>query len=337
MPTSPTHPSRKRNGSVNTVGSQDGGGGGAGAGDAGLGTLADELAALDFDDDDEGDYDYGEEEEEHEQEQGEGGEAETEAEGDGEYAEDEENRQKIEGSIRAGKAESEEEEAGEAKEEAEEEEKAEGQEFVGELPNGVAEDESGLGLHTDSASGTTRRRSSTTTSVRTIDSHAHTKSKASSLASPKPKRRSGSVRWQNPDAVDSGDEIEGLKDGITVELQDRINQIERLALEGKRMKLGKSVFANDSSGGSAGGGAVGFGGETELDGSHSFSIPQILHDGEVVDDVIPRLMDGLQNLQPQTTMETATTRYLDRPILSSKKKTKKKQWKPLNSTARVTV
>ncbi|KAF8422425.1 hypothetical protein EV426DRAFT_535166, partial [Tirmania nivea] len=53
--------------------------------------------------------------------------------------------------------------------------------------------------------------------------------------------------------------------GITYGLQERIDQIERLAMEGKKMK-----FAPD--------------------------------------EVIPRFMDGLQRLQPQSTMETAVSR-----------------------------
>ena len=331
-PTSPTHPSRKRNGSVNTVCSQDGGGGGGGGGgDAGLGTLADELAALDFDNDDEGDDDYGDDEEEgegegeeqqeeDEQEQREGSGSgsgsgsgtetgtETETEAKGGYTKNEENQKQVGGPTQTDQ----------------EEEEAEGQEFVGELPIGAAEDESGVFV--GSVSGQTRRRSSTTTSVRTIDGHP--KSKASSLASPKPKRRSGSVRWQPSDDVDSDDEIKGLKDGITVELQDRIDQIERLAQEGKQMKLGRGVFADDS----VGGGVVSYGRGVELDGGHSSSVPQILHDGQVADDgdnVIPLLMDGLQNLQPQTTMETATTRYLDRPFLPP--------WKLIKPNYRLTV
>ncbi|RPB21681.1 hypothetical protein L211DRAFT_790102, partial [Terfezia boudieri ATCC MYA-4762] len=57
--------------------------------------------------------------------------------------------------------------------------------------------------------------------------------------------------------------------GITYELQERIDQIERLAMEGKRMKF-----------------------------------------GEVQDEVVSRLMDGLQKLQPESNIETATSRLI---------------------------
>jgi len=272
MPSSPTHPSRHRNGSINTVGSGGGdGGGGGGGGDNGMGSLADELAALDYDDDDDEEDGYGEGEEGEEGEEDEGFEEGGDVEG-GEGREE-----------------------GEELEVVDDEEEGEGQERVGELPIGVSEGD------VDNVSGpASRRRSSTTTSNRTINSHARSRSKASTLSSPKSKRRSGTARPYNPDGDSEDDSLGDLKDGITYELQGRIDQIERLALEGKRMKFGKSMQSND------GGVTAAYG----LNSSHSYSIPHILHDDEAPDEVVSRLMDGLQKLQPESTMETAASRLI---------------------------
>ena len=100
------------------------------------------------------------------------------------------------------------------------------------------------------------------------------------------------------DASDASDDDDGAdtvgSDGIPAGLEEKLEAIERLALR-QKMQL-RAEDGDGSSGGGADSGSVDSG---SVDSGSS---------GGGGGGVIPRLMDGLQNLLPQSQLETASTR-----------------------------